>query len=82
MTESQVAAAVITLVTMLLLYFMNGLASFVSTESSASLIALMILVVIFAAVLQLLAKNPIISIAGALYVHHLFIASLSNSFET
>ena len=35
-TESQVAAAVITLVTMLLLYFMNGLASYLSTEASAS----------------------------------------------
>ena len=73
-TESQVAAAVITLVTMLLLYFMNGLAGFLSTEASVSLIALMLMVIIFAAVLQLLAKNPIISIlaavlgCGALYL--------------
>lgn len=57
-TESQVAAAVITLVTMLLLYFMNGLASYLSTEASASLIALMVLVIIFAVILQLLAKIP------------------------
>ena len=64
-TESQVAAAVITLAAMLLLYFMNGLASYLSTESSTSLIALMILVVLFAAVLQLLAKNPIISLLTA-----------------
>ena len=64
-TESQVAAAVITLAAMLLLYFMNGLASYLSTESSTSLIALMIVVVLFAAVLQLLAKNPIISLLTA-----------------
>ena len=73
-TESQVAAAVITLVAMLLLFFMNGLASFLSTEASSSLIALMILVVVFAVILQVLAKNPIISIltailgCGALYL--------------
>ena len=64
-TESQAAAAVITLVVMLLLYFMNGLSSFISTEASASLIALMILAVLFAVILQLLAKNPVISIAAA-----------------
>ena len=73
-TESQVAAAVITLVTMLLLYFMNGLASFLSSEASVSLVALMLLVVVFAVVLQLLAKNPVISVlaavlgCGALYL--------------
>lgn len=65
-TESQVAAAVITLVVMLLLYFMNGLASFLSTEASASLIALMALVAVFAVVLQVLAKNPIVSVLTAL----------------
>ena len=64
-TESQVAAAVITLVTMLILYFMGGLASYVSAESAASLIALMVLVVIFAVILQLLAKNPLISVLTA-----------------
>ena len=73
-TESQVAAAVITLVTMLILYFMNGLASYLSTEASSSLIALMVLVVVFAVILQLLAKNLIVSIltavigCGALYL--------------
>ena len=66
-TESQVAAAVITLAAMLLLYFMNGLSSFVSTEASASLIALMVLVVIFAVILQLLAKNYYVSILAALF---------------
>ena len=76
-TESQVAAAVITLVVMLLLYFMNGLASYLSTDASASLIALMLLVIIFAVILQLLAKNPIISVltaavgCGGLYIWYL-----------
>lgn len=60
-TESQVAAAVITLVTMLLLYFMTDLASFVSTDASASLSALTVLVLIFAAVLYILTRNPIVA---------------------
>lgn len=64
-TESQVASAVITLVTMLLLYFMNGLSSFISTEATSSLIALMILAVIFAVILQVLAKNVYVSILAA-----------------
>lgn len=64
-TESQVAAAVITLAVMLLLYFMNGLASFLSTEASASLIALMVLVIVFAVILQLLARNAIVSVLAA-----------------
>ena len=60
-TESQVAAAVITLVTMLLLYFMKSLSSFVSTDASASLIALSVMAVIFAVILYVLTKNPIIA---------------------
>ena len=79
-TESQVAAAVITLVAMLLLYFMNGLASFLSTDASASLIALMLLVVIFAVILQLLAKNRIISLlTAAVGCGGLYLWYLSNS---
>ena len=64
-TESQVASAVITLVAMLLLYFMTGLSSFISTEPSSSLIALMILAVLFAVILQLLARNHYVSILAA-----------------
>lgn len=69
-TENQVAAAVITLVVMLVLYFMSGLASYVSTAASASLTAL----IIVAAVLYLLTKNAPVSIAvlavlaGGLYL--------------
>ena len=75
-TESQVAAAVITLVITLLMFFMNSLSGFVSTSASASLTALSIVVVIFAAILYLLAKNPIISLLtaavgmGGLYIWH------------
>lgn len=67
MTESQVAAAVITLVTMLLLYFMTSLASFISTDASASLSALTVLVLVFAVIVYLLTKNPIVAVlvAGA-----------------
>jgi len=60
-TESQVAAAVITLVTMLLLFFMSDLASFISTDASASMMALSVLALVFAVVVQVFTKNPIIS---------------------
>lgn len=65
MTESQVASAVLTLVAMLLLYFMSALASFVSSEASASFLALVLLVVVLAAVFYALAKNPIVTIGIA-----------------
>lgn len=65
-TESQVAAAVITLVMTLLMYFMSGLASFVPTSASASMIALAVVVGLFAVVLYLLSKNPIISVVTAI----------------
>ena len=65
-TESQVAAAVITLVTMLLLYFMSGLAGYVSSESSSSLIALGILVLLFAVLLYYMSKNMLVSLAVAI----------------
>jgi len=73
-TESQVAAAVITLVAALIFYLMSGLASFVSTAAGASLMALCMIVVIFAVVLYIVAKNPIVSIltavlgVGGLYI--------------
>ena len=65
-TESQIASAVITLVAMLLLYFMNSLANFVSTESMSSLIALGILVILFSVLLYVMAKNALISVITAL----------------
>ncbi len=61
-TENQVMSAVICLVVMLLLYFMSGLASFVSSTSFASLIALCILALILCVVLYLLTKNYIVSL--------------------
>ena len=75
-TESQVSAAVITLVVMLLLYFMNDLASYLSATASASLIALCMVAVLFAAVLYVMTRNPIIAGltgaggVGALLVWH------------
>lgn len=60
--ESQVSSAVISLVVMLLLYFMNGLASFVSTDATSSLSALMVLVVVLAAVVWFMTRNPIVAV--------------------
>lgn len=60
-TESQVSAAVLTLVTMMVLYFIGQLASFVPTESIASLIALCIAVAAAALVLFLLVRNWLVS---------------------
>lgn len=71
--ESQVASAVITLVAALALYLMSGLASFVSTASSASLAALCVLALVLSAVLYMLTKNPIVSLlAGALGIGGLY----------
>lgn len=63
LTDNQVASAVMTLVAVLLLFFMSGLASFVSSEASASLMALIIVSLIFAFVLYALSKNPIVALA-------------------
>lgn len=60
-TESQVSAAVITLVTMLLLYFMSSLASFLPTDASSSLSALMVSAIVLAIILYLLTKNSLVS---------------------
>lgn len=64
-TDSQVAAAVITLLTMMLLYFMSSLASYVSTEASASLNALMLLALVVGVVMYIMSKNPIVSVLVA-----------------
>lgn len=66
LTDSQVAAAVITLVTMLLLYFMSSLASYVPSDASASLMALCILACIFAVIVYALTKNSIIAFLTAI----------------
>lgn len=60
-TDSQVAAAVITLLTMMLLYFMGSLSSWVSSEASASLSALMVLSVVLAVIFYIMSKNVIVS---------------------
>lgn len=65
-TESPVASAVVTLVVVLLLYFMSGLADFVSSDASASLMALVLLALVFALALWMLSKNPIVAALTAL----------------
>ena len=56
-TENQVTSAVVTLVIMLITYFMTSLASYVSTASSSSLIALSALALVLAAIVYLVTKN-------------------------
>lgn len=65
-TESQVAAAVITLVVMLLLFFMNSLASYLSATAMASLIALCVVAALFAVLLYAMTRNPIIAALAAI----------------
>ena len=73
-TESQVTAAVVTLVAMLLLYFGSSLASFVSTDASASLTILCVLAVLFAVLVQVMTRNPIVSVGvGAVGVGALMV---------
>lgn len=75
MTDNQVAAAVICLVAMLLLYFMTGLSSFLSTAAITSMICLCIVAILFAAILYLLTKNTIISfVTGIVLVGGLALA--------
>lgn len=64
-TESQVASAVVSLVAMLILYFMSGLASYVSTDARASVIALMVLSLAVALVVWLLTRSQVLSLALA-----------------
>ncbi len=64
-TESQVAAAVITLVTLLLLYFMSDLSSFVSSDASASLGVLCALAAVVGILVFILSRNAIIAVLSA-----------------
>lgn len=61
-TESQVAAAVITLVTLLILYFMRDLAGFVSGTGKASLTALCIVAAVATVVLYIMTRNAIVAL--------------------
>lgn len=72
-TDSQVASAVISLVAMLILYFMSGLASYVSTDARASVIALMVLSLVIALAVWLLTRSQALSIGlGVVLVGGLF----------
>ena len=65
LTESQVAAAVLTLVAMLILYFISSLATFVPNEGRASLIALCAVVALFALILLALTRNSVVALLVA-----------------
>ena len=65
-TESQVGAAVLTLVAMLVLYFIGQLAQFLPTDGFVSLVALCICVAVFALILFALSRNSLL--AGILLV--------------
>lgn len=68
-TDSQVAAAVITLLTMMLLYFMGSLSSWISTDASASLNALMVLAAVAAVIFYIMSKNSIMAVVvGAVLI--------------
>ena len=59
--ESPVGAAVLTLVAMLVLYFIGQLAQFLPTEGFVSLVALCICVAVFALILFALSRNSLLS---------------------
>ena len=60
-TESQVAAAVISLLALLVMYFFSSLASFVPTDGFSSFVALCVIVLLFAFAVQALARNALLS---------------------
>lgn len=64
-TENQVTSAVVTLVIMLITYFMTSLASYVSTASSSSLIALSVLALVLGAIVYLFTKNLSVAFLSA-----------------
>ena len=73
-TENQVTSAVITLIVMLLLYFITALASFVSTDGASSLIALCVVALVFAAIVYLLTRNYVFaSLVGIVLIGALII---------
>jgi len=80
-TENQVTSAVVTLVIMLITYFMTSLASYVSTASSSSLIALSALALVLAAIVYLFTKNLSVAfltaaaLVGALLIAYVIDAS-------
>ena len=66
LTESQPVAAGICFAVMLLNYYLYDLAGFVSQTAFASLIAFAVCVVIFAAILRHMTKNPVLALGTGL----------------
>ncbi|MCF0262041.1 MAG: ABC transporter permease subunit [Sphaerochaetaceae bacterium] len=89
LTENQIAAAIISLVVMILIYFLDALTSFVSTDAQASLSALIIGVIILGTVIYFFGKNlmvsvvfSVIAICGLLIWHSINSAFFSGLFGT
>lgn len=61
MTESQVVAAVGTLVVLLIEYFLSSLTGYLGTTAAASMVAFMILILIVSVITALLTKNFIVA---------------------
>lgn len=79
LTENQVVSAVITLVAMLIVYFMSGLAAYVSGAAISSLIALCLLALACAAGAYILTKSALLAAGlGALGVGALYAAYTLN----
>lgn len=68
LTESQVIAAVISLGTTLLIYFMSGLANMVSTDAAVSLVGFLMLACAIGLIVNAMIKNTVLalSVAGVL----------------
>jgi len=77
LTESQVSAAVICLLAMLLLYFMGELTSYVPSSSYASLLSLCVLMLLFGLIVFVFTRNApfslIVAIVGVAAVMGLYV---------
>ena len=79
-TESQAVAAGVCFGVMLLNYFLASLASYVSTEASASLAALTIIVILIAVVVRIVTKSTFLAVlVGAVFEAALIIFYVVNT---
>ncbi|MGN1346911.1 MAG: ABC transporter permease [Eubacteriales bacterium] len=63
LTESQVIAAVLSLASALLIYFMPGISNMISTDASVSLIGFLLLAVVIGLVVNSMIKNNVLAIS-------------------
>lgn len=64
LTENQIVSAIISFVTMLVIYFASSIANMVPNDSLASFIALTVLVVVLGIIVYIMVKNYIASLAA------------------